>query len=75
MRYISSLMCGRCNHIILLQHYAVMHDAYKYLVQRGEADWNPSGAYMLLQHDIQKLDQIKGTWPSLRCFHALFFHY
>jgi hypothetical protein len=38
MRYISSLMCGRCNHIILLQHYAVMHDAYKYLVQRGEAD-------------------------------------
>jgi hypothetical protein len=47
-------------------------DAYNSSVQRGEADWI-MGESMLLQHNVQKLDLIKGTWPSLRCFHALFF--
>jgi hypothetical protein len=37
-RSISSLMCSRCNHIILLQHYAVLHGSHKSSVQRGEAD-------------------------------------
>jgi hypothetical protein len=46
------------NHIILLQNYAVMHTI---LQSKEERLTEIMGESMLLQHNVQKLDLIKGT--------------